>query len=80
MMNPERWQKVEELYHAALEREKDQRDSFLAEACDSDPDLLAQVQKLINAHDLSGSFIDSPAYEINTQTLHDPQIETLSRF
>jgi hypothetical protein len=35
-MTPERWLKIEGLYHAALEHEPDRRESFLAEACGTD--------------------------------------------
>ena len=41
-MTPERWQKVEELFHLSLEREASQRASFLDEACAGDPDLRGQ--------------------------------------
>ncbi len=35
-MDPERWQRVEQLCHAALEREESQRAAFLQEACAGD--------------------------------------------
>ena len=46
-MKPERWQKVEEIYHAALEREPDQRATFLNEACGSDEGLRQEVESLL---------------------------------
>ena len=39
-MQPSRWQQIEELYHAALDREPGQRSAFLGDACKGDADLL----------------------------------------
>jgi dipeptidyl aminopeptidase/acylaminoacyl peptidase/predicted Ser/Thr protein kinase len=46
-MRPERWRKVEELYHAASEREPSQRAAFLREACQSDAELESEVESLL---------------------------------
>ena len=35
-MDKERWQQIEMLYHAALERAPDERAAFLADACGDD--------------------------------------------
>ena len=35
-MKAERWKRVEELYHAAFERQPEERDRFLEEACAED--------------------------------------------
>ena len=61
-MTPERWRRVDELFHSALEREGAERAAFLAEACAGDEALRGEVEKLIAAHEKEGSFIDSPAY------------------
>src|SRR5713226_346849 len=62
MKTPEHWQHVEELFHAALKLEPGQRAVFLSEARAAEPELLAEVESLIVAHEKEGSFIDSPAY------------------
>lgn len=46
-MTPERWEQVERLYHAALERETSQRAAFLREACFGDDALRTEVQSLL---------------------------------
>src|SRR5215208_3551595 len=61
-MTPERWRRVEELFHSALERDGAGRAAFLAEACAGDETLRSEVETLIAAHEKGGSFIDSPAY------------------
>src|SRR6266849_9869682 len=58
---PERLKKVQKLFHAALPFEPAARKAFLLEACESDRELLDEVQSLISAHEREGSFIDSPA-------------------
>ena len=61
-MKPERWRQVTETFHAALARERDVRGAFLAEACDGDPDLRAEVDALLAAHHAAGEFGDRPAF------------------
>jgi len=48
-MTPERWQRVKELLHAALERRPGQRAAFLAEHCAGDPELRLEVDTLLAA-------------------------------
>ena len=47
VMKPERWHKIEKLYHSALEREADQRVAFLAAACADDDSLRSEVESLL---------------------------------
>jgi serine/threonine-protein kinase len=60
----ERDRQIEELFHAALQLEPGQRESFLSGACASDPALRSKVEALISAHEQSGSFLNSPAYDV----------------
>jgi hypothetical protein len=46
-MNSESWRRIEEMYHAALGRELEQRASFLAEACGGDEELRREVAALL---------------------------------
>src|SRR5262245_3598933 len=48
--NSDRWVRIDELYHAALERHVDLRDSFLREACGDDEALLQEVLSLLRFH------------------------------
>ena len=45
-MNLERWRKIEQLYHSALEQEPRQRGGFLADACPEDAELRQEVESL----------------------------------
>src|ERR1051326_4091191 len=46
-MTSERWRQIENLYEAALKQEPGNRNSFLAEACQGDQELLRQVVALL---------------------------------
>src|SRR5215510_760731 len=77
MMEPDRWEQIERLYHAALERGPDEREAFLDEACAGDEDLRREVEGLLVCDIPSDSFIQSPAIEIAARALAaEPPIET----
>lgn len=59
-MSPGRWSKLEELYHAARERDPAERSAFLAAACQGDDDLKRQIETLL-AQDSGGKILDDPA-------------------
>ncbi len=61
-MTPDRWQKIESLYHAALERSPELRPPYLAEACDSDEALRLEVEKLLAQDSEGGAILDQPAW------------------
>ena len=46
-MDPQRWQKVAELYELAYARKPEERQGFLREACEGDDGLLGEVQELL---------------------------------
>src|SRR5208337_5372995 len=68
-MNPERWQQIEELYHAALERAESQRPAFLEQACGGDEGLRGEVESLLSFHQQAKSFIEAPALEEAARSL-----------
>ena len=61
-MTPERWKKLDALFHEALELEKEARAVHLAKVCRDDEQLREEAERLIAAHEREGSFIDSPIY------------------
>jgi eukaryotic-like serine/threonine-protein kinase len=72
-MEPERWQKIERLYHAALEEEKSRRAAFLEQACAGDEALRRQVELLLAQQEKAGSFLEAPALEVAAKTLAQDQ-------
>jgi tetratricopeptide (TPR) repeat protein len=66
-MKPELWQRLEPLYHAAIERPHEERAKFIAEACGGDEELGEELAALLKAHDEPTASLDLPI--INLETL-----------
>ncbi len=62
-MKPDPWKRVEELYHAILEREPQDRAGYLAQASGGDEDLRREVETLLCYDDRAADFIETPAFE-----------------
>jgi serine/threonine protein kinase len=63
-MTPENWRRIEELYHAALERPAGQRAPVVAEACGDDEEVRKHVESLLEAHCAADRFMGTPALDI----------------
>jgi eukaryotic-like serine/threonine-protein kinase len=72
-MTPERWQKVEELFHLSLEREASQRAAFLDEACAGDPDLRDRVESLLAYDERESDFLETLASGVRSDWLDEGQ-------
>jgi serine/threonine protein kinase len=68
-MKQELWRRVEELFHAALERTPVERQAFLDGICGADTDLRRQVELLLAKGEQAGSFLEVPAIENMPVTL-----------
>jgi serine/threonine protein kinase/tetratricopeptide (TPR) repeat protein len=66
-MQPERWRRIEELFHSALKVDERRRIAFLEESCAGDQDLRIRVEALLAHHKEAGSFLESPALELVAQ-------------
>ena len=75
MAAAEQWQQVQNLFHAALEREPGDRSVFLDKACGGNEPLRREVAWLISAHETEDHFIDSPAYVAAGDVLADHHLE-----
>jgi eukaryotic-like serine/threonine-protein kinase len=76
-MKPERWQQLDRLFHDALERDLVERAAFLNEACAGDDLLRKQVEALLSGHEAAGSFIESPALEVEARSLASDRGESV---
>jgi serine/threonine protein kinase len=70
-MNPERWEKVKELFDAALRCEVSERRRFLEQACGDDVELIDEIASLLASHEEAGSFIAGGAIEDAAHLLID---------
>ena len=73
-MKPERWQQIEQLCHAALEREENQRAPFLEEACRGDESLRREVEFLLEQETEAKDFLEAPALEVAAQAHAERQV------
>jgi len=55
------WERVKEVFQAALDRPPSERSAFLRVVCGSDNDLQTEVASLLDAHERAGSFAERPA-------------------
>ncbi len=62
-MSPERWQRIEGLYHSARERAADRRAAFLDAAWGQDDELRREVESLLRHGDSQEALVDRPAWE-----------------
>ena len=60
-MSGERWERLNALFHAALELPPEERGDYLDRACGLDPELHREAERLIRAHERAGAFIETPA-------------------
>jgi predicted ATPase len=56
-MTPQRFQRVSEIYHAAMDRPTGERAAFLDQACEGDSGLRREVQSLLAADAEAGAFM-----------------------
>ena len=63
-MEPERWRRVEGLYHSALQVPAEQRSTFLKNECQDDPELQKEVASLLSYESAAAGFIESPAFDV----------------
>ncbi len=68
-MNQELWRKVEDLFHAALERAPEERQAFLDSVCHGDASLRREVEFLLSQEEQAGSFLEVPALVAATHAL-----------
>ena len=74
-MTPERWQQVQAIFHAALERSPSAREAYLATIAAKDDELSREVRSLLATHDSSTGFLEQPAYEVAaTLILDEPSL------
>jgi eukaryotic-like serine/threonine-protein kinase len=73
-MTPERFQQIEDLYHAARERSAEERAALLAKI---DPELRREVESLL-AQRSGGEFLDRPAIQNAPELLGDPTVTGLT--
>jgi hypothetical protein len=74
-MRPERWEHVEQLYHAARARAGGERSAFLDAACVGDAALRREVESLLAQQTSADGLLDRPAW---ASLLNEPSVALLA--
>ena len=80
-MNADRWHKIDEIFHAALQRKPEERASFLEQTCSQDTALYADVKALIVSYEKDDdSFFESSASALAAEMFADRVGETIGPY
>ena len=77
-MDAERWEKIERIFHAALQAEPSRRTTILEDSCAGDESLRRQVESLLAHHENAGTFLETPAFATAKPSLGSPQVSSTS--
>jgi serine/threonine protein kinase len=70
-MNPQRWNRIGEIYHSALLLGQSERAGFVTSACSGDLTLQQEVESLLKADESSGDFLETGVFEVGLKILMD---------
>jgi serine/threonine-protein kinase len=63
-MQSERWEKLQEIFHGAVELPREERHAFIEASCGADAELIAKVLAMIDADQRSSSALDRAVSDI----------------
>jgi serine/threonine-protein kinase len=72
-MTPERWKKIEDIYHQAQQHDARERPAILDKACAGDAELRREVESLLEADNEAETFLARPAMNLAAQMIADDQ-------
>ena len=75
-MTSGRWRQIEEIYHAALEKELGRRAALVAELSDGDEELRREVESLLAQRSSRGVMLEGTAWHVD-DTLPDTRAQTV---
>src|ERR1044072_1644052 len=70
-MKAERFEQVDQIFQAALQREPAERAAFLDDACGGDTEVRGKVEGMVSADEEARSFIERPAFELAAKMMAD---------
>jgi len=65
----ERWRKIEQLYHSALEQAESGRAAFVEQACGGDESVQREVESLLAQSQGTEGFLEAPALDVAARDL-----------
>src|SRR5215203_4114288 len=76
-MTPERWARIEQLYHAARSRPAAERAAFLANSCSEDEAMRRNVESLLADSESDDGFLTGPALATSAHEVADFVLSTM---
>jgi serine/threonine protein kinase/Tfp pilus assembly protein PilF len=68
-MNPELWKRIDEIFHAALNHQPSERSAYLAEVCEGNDLLRAEIEGLLASHEKERSLFESSPATLAAEVL-----------
>src|SRR5687767_15157517 len=78
-MDPQEWNRVDDLLGAALKRAPEEREAFLRQACEGEEQLEREVRSLLSFEQGAANFLETPAIEIAARAIALRQQRNLSQ-
>src|SRR4030095_9788774 len=72
-MDPERWQRVERIYNAAIEREPGSRGRFLERECAGDEALRREVESLLSYQPEATGLLEAPVRKVMAEKVAESE-------
>jgi tRNA A-37 threonylcarbamoyl transferase component Bud32 len=66
-LNRERWRRINDIFHTALEHDTTTREAYVREATAGDPELFQEVETLLATHQESPDILEKPAWMIEPE-------------
>ena len=79
-MKPDRWYKIEQIFHAALQRKAEDRATFLNQSCAGDLKLYDDVKALLSSYDNDDSFFEESVSALAAEMFADRVGETIGPY
>ncbi len=76
--SPDRWQRLEALFHEALELKTGARSEFLDKHCGEDQELRKEVESLLDSAEKPMDFLQQPVLEAAQEMIADERRETIT--
>jgi len=76
-MSPNQYQKVKEVFQAAIDETPSRRAEVLNRCCNGDIEVREAVEKMLSSHDEDNDFIETPAYAVAAELLLENQNPTI---
>ena len=78
-VSSERWHRIQAVLDAALDLPRERREAIVEEACAGDPQLRAEVERLLASCESAEHFLEEPAAEFAASLLADPSLTPPTR-